>query len=375
MTVTQSNLFTPLSLGTHTLQHRVALAPLTRFRATDAHVPLPMVATHYAQRAATPGTLLLTEATYVSPAAVGYKHAPGIYNAAQIAAWKPVTEAVHARGGVIFSQLWALGRTADKEGAESEGQTVKAPSAIAASPDGPIPEALTEEEIQQYIRDYAQAARNAIEAGFDGVEVHNANGYLPHQFLEEVSNQRTDHWGGSVEKRSRFGIAVVKAVVEAVGAERVGIRLSPYFKGYGMNAVDPTEQFTYFVKELKKFDIAYLHLVEGRYDGAKEERDSVRFLAEVWGKEKPLLIAGGFNAESAKEVVKEYDGFKLVVVFGRHFIANPDLVFRIREGLALTPYNRSTFYNAMQEEGYTDYPFSKEFLASGEAPLEIKSKA
>ncbi|KAL5347128.1 hypothetical protein ACLOAV_007435 [Pseudogymnoascus australis] len=374
MTVTQSNLFAPLSLGNHTLQHRLALAPLTRFRTTDAHVPLPMVATYYAQRAAAPGTLLISEATYVSPAAVGYKHAPGIYNAAQIAAWKPVTEAVHARGGVIFSQLWALGRTADKEGAESEGQTVKAPSAIAV-PGGPLPEALTEEEIQQYIRDYAQAARNAIEAGFDGVEVHNANGYLPHQFLEEVSNQRTDHWGGSVEKRSRFGIAVVKAVVEAVGAEKVGIRLSPYFKSYGMNVVDPTEQFTYFVNELKKFDIAYLHLVEGRFDGTKEERDSVRFLAEVWGKEKPLLIAGGFNAESAKEVVKEYEGFKLVVVFGRHFIANPDLVFRIRENVALTPYNRNTFYNAMQEEGYTDYPFSKEFLASGEAPLEIKSKA
>lgn len=242
-------------------------------------------------------------------------------------------------------------------------------------PGGPLPEPLTEDEIQQYIRDYAQAARNAIEAGFDGVEVHNANGYLPHQFLEEVSNQRTDHWGGSVEKRSRFGIAVVKAVVEAVGAEKVGIRLSPYFKSYGMNAVDPTEQFTYFVNELKKFDIAYLHLVEGRYDVTKEERDSVRFLAEVWGKEKPLLIAGGFDAESAKEVVKEYEGFKLVVVFGRHFIANPDLVFRIRESVALTPYNRNTFYNAMQEEGYTDYPFSKEFLASGEAPLEIKSKA
>ncbi|KAG6877447.1 hypothetical protein C0993_007206 [Termitomyces sp. T159_Od127] len=222
-------LFRPINVGTTRLQHRLVLAPLTRFRSTKAHVPvIPLVKDYYSQRSSTPGSLLITEATFIAAKAGGYNNVPGIWNEEQINAWKEVTNQVHANGSYIFVQLWALGRAANPEILSSDGYPFVAPSpkAIASKP---TPRELTVDEIQEFTALYVEAARNAVEkAGFDGVEIHGANGYLIDQFLQECSNQRSDQYGGSIEARSKFGLDVVDAIVEAIGAERTAIRLSPW---------------------------------------------------------------------------------------------------------------------------------------------------
>lgn len=371
-----SNLFTPLKLGNITLQNRVVMAPLTRFRADESHVPLlDLVPEYYAQRASSPGTLLISEATFIAPQAGGYPGAPGIWSQAQIEGWKKVTSAVHQKKSFIFLQLWALGRAADAAQLKKElGDSAKVVSAsdipLESGSDIPseglaIPTPLTARDIKEYVGYYAQAAKNAVEAGFDGVEIHNANGYLLDQFLQDVSNKRTDSYGGSIENRARFPIEVAKAVVEAIGAEKTGIRLSPYSSFQGMKMADPIPQFTYFAKELKKLKLAYLHVVESRISGTAEvaSADKIDFLIDIWENQSPVLIAGGFTADSAKRAVdEEYTGKDIAIVFGRYFIANPDIVFRIKEGIPFTKYDRNTFYNAGQKEGYTTPAFSKEFL-------------
>lgn len=363
-----SNLFKPLKLGNLELQKRVVMAPLTRFRADDDHVPLPMVAEYYAQRASVPGTLLITEATYIAAQAGGMANAPGIWSDAQIASWRNVTDAVHEKKSYIYLQLWALGRAAFPQELQKE---LGAKGVVKSAGDipfegGATPTPLTEEEITEYVGLYAQAAKNAIRAGFDGVEIHSANGYLIDQFLQDKSNNRTDAWGGSVEKRAKFGLEVARAVVEAVGAERTGIRLSPYSPFQGMKMADPVPQFSYYAQELKKLKLAYLHLVESRVSAGFdiEGAERVDFLIDIWANQSPVLIAGGFKPDSAKKAVDEdYKDKDILVVFGRYFISNPDLVFRLQEGIELTPYDRKKFYNAKQEEGYISWPFSKEFEA------------
>lgn len=325
----------------------------------------------YAQRASSPGTLLITEATFIALQAGGYSNVPGIWSQAQIDSWKNVTEAVHAKGSFIYLQLWALGRAADLvELKKDVGPDAKIVSASDLNFDGrqghPKPTPLTEEEIKEYIGLYAQAAKNAVEAGFDGVEIHGANGYLIDQFLQDVSNVRTDAWGGSIEKRARFGIEVAKAVVEAVGAERTGIRMSPFSKFQGMKMADPKPQFSYFVGELKKLKLAYIHVVESRIAGNTdvEQTEKVDFLVDLWNNQSPVLIAGGFKPASAKKTVdEEYKNRDIAIVFGRYFISNPDLVFRVKEGIDFAPYDREKFYNKKQVDGYTTWKFSKEFEA------------
>ncbi|AEO66404.1 8a0f7cb4-ba38-4192-9e3c-a56921e1fd56 [Thermothielavioides terrestris] len=365
MTITaESRLFQPLKLTPKiTLAHRVAMAPLTRYRASDEHVPLvPLVANYYGQRASVPGTLLVTEATFVAPAAGGYANVPGIYNAAQVAAWRRVTDAVHARGSYIFLQLWSLGRTAHPDELAKDGFRLKAPSALPMEEGAPVPEPMTVEEIQQRVRDYAAAAKNAIEAGFDGVEIHGANGYLIDQFIQDVSNQRTDEYGGSVENRSRFAVEVVKAVVEAVGAERTAIRLSPYGRFQGMCMKDPVPQFEDVIRKINGFGLAYLHLVQTRIPGNGENDESLDFALRSW--DGPVLIAGGLTRESAMYLVdKEFKDKDVVATFGRYFISTPDLPFRLKEGIELNQYDRDTFYTPKSPVGYIDQPFSKEFEA------------
>lgn len=363
-----SNLFKPLKLGRVELQNRIALAPLTRFRASDEHVPLPMVAEYYAQRASAPGTILISEATFISPQAGGYANAPGIYSKEQIEGWKVVTKAVHEKQSFIYLQLWALGRASDPSQLKKElGESAKVVSASNIPFEGgATPVALTEVEIKEYIGWYAQAAKNAVEAGFDGVEIHGANGYLIDQFTQDKSNDRTDAWGGSVEKRAAFGIAVAKAVVAAIGADKTGIRLSPYSSFQGMKMDNPEPQFTYLATELKKLDLAFLHLVESRISGNAEieTTEKIDFLVDLWDNQSPVLIAGGFTAKSAKVAAdEEYKNKNVVIVFGRYFITNPDLVFRVKEGIEFTPYDRNKFYNAKQADGYITWPFSKEFEA------------
>jgi NADPH2 dehydrogenase len=366
-------LFQPLKLGSLTLSHRIAMAPLTRFRADGNNVPiLPIMKEYYEQRASVRGTLIITEATFISPQAGGYAHVPGIWNDNQIRAWKEITQAVHAKGSFIFLQLWALGRAAQSSVLEKTGHKVVSSSPIPVGPDQPTPHALSDSEIQEYISEYVQASKNAVAAGFDGVQLHGANGYLPDQFLQDVINQRTDKWGGSIENRSRFHLEITKAIIAAIGKERVGVRLSPFtvFQPGAVRMQDPVPQFTHVIKELRALDIAFLDLIEprvagtGPIDGVYAALGNLDFAVKAWGKEKPVLIAGGITAEKAKQIVEErYAGYQVTVAFGRYFISTPDLPFRVQKGIELNSYDRSTFYT-QGLKGYTDYPFSVEFTGS-----------
>lgn len=361
----ESKLFEPLQIGNLKLSSRVAMAPLTRFRADDNHSILPFAQDYYGQRASVPGTLLISEATLISKDAGGYNNVPGIYTQEQIDAWKAVTEAVHQRGSYIYLQLWALGRVADPNVKKAEGSgDVVSSSAVPYENGATVPRELTEDEIKQYIQDYASAAKAAIEAGFDGVEIHAANGYLIDQFIQDTCNQRTDQWGGSVEMRARFALEVTKAVVDAVGAEKTGIRLSPFSTFQGMKMVDPYPQFGYIVDQLKAYKLAYLHLVESRVSGNADTEGTEKIdpLLEKYANTSPVLLAGGFKPDSAKRAVdEEYRDYDVVVVFGRYFIQNPDLVYRLEKGISLTPYDRDTFYVPKSAKGYIDQPFSEEW--------------
>jgi NADPH2 dehydrogenase len=363
-----TTLFSPLTIGRSQLQHRVVMAPVTRFRAGDDHAPLPIMADYYAQRASVPGTLLITEATYISPAASGYENAPALYSQTQIKGWKRVTGAVHAKGSFIYAQLWAMGRAAKPEILEREsGSKLLAPSAIPMSAETPVPQEMNEADISDFIQDYVQAARNAVfKAGFDGVEVHAANGYLIPQFIEEGSNQRTDSWGGSIENRSRFALEVTKAVVEAVGSDRVGIRISPWSTFQGMCLTNPIPQYSHLIRSLNPLHLAYLSLTESRVDGTDDAQASGSldpFLA-IWGPTSPVLLSGGFNASNAGDSVQSAADFGVdaAIMFGRLFTSNPDLPYRIQNGLTLSPYNKDTFYTVKSPVGYIDQPFSPEFL-------------
>ncbi|KIY67817.1 FMN-linked oxidoreductase [Cylindrobasidium torrendii FP15055 ss-10] len=362
-----SKLFQPIRVGRCELQHRVVLAPLTRYKATaKTHVPhTSIVKEYYSQRGSSPGTLLVAEATFISPQAAGYDHAPGIWSDEQIRAWKEVTDAVHANGSFLFSQLWALGRAAKPEILRGETPPVAyvAPSPVQLTGRDGIPRALTQTEIKAYITDYARAASNAIfNAGFDGVEIHGASGYLIDQFLQDVSNKRTDEYGGSIENRTRFALEVVDAVVEAVGADRTGLRISPWNGFQDMRMEDPKPTFAHLVSQIKERhpDFAYIHVVEPRVDGV-EIRDAIPtdwnndFLRDIWSP-RPFISAGGFEASSAKELA---DTTGNLVAFGRKFIANPDLPRRLKEGIPLTKADRATFYvGGDDSRGYTDYPFA-----------------
>lgn len=361
-------LFEPLRIGNLSLKHRVVLAPLTRFRADDNHVPLDIAAEYYAQRASVSGGLLISEATIISPRAGGYPNVPGIYNQEQIKKWKSITDAVHAKGSYIFCQLWALGRAANPKVLAHDGYAFVSSSNIPLGNDGPAPEPLDEAGIETFTADYVQAAKNAIAAGFDGVEIHGANGYLLDQFLQDVCNTRTDGWGGSIENRSRFGVQVAKAVSDAIGPEKTGYRLSPWSTFQGMGMADPRPQFEHIVRQLKELRLAYVHLVESRANGDADKdggpTPSNDFLIDAFGDAGAVILAGGFSPQSANEAVKAYKGHdQVAIAFGRNYISNPDLAFRAKNGLQLTPYNRETFYIPKSPVGYLDYPFHPEFVA------------
>jgi NADPH2 dehydrogenase len=361
--MSDSRLFQPLKLGSIELKNRVAMAPLTRFRASDDHSILPMAAEYYGQRASVPGTLLITEATYISKQHGGYPNVPGIYEQEQITAWKHVTDEVHRKGSFIYLQLWALGRVANKDFAEKNNITVKSSSATQLSDDLAVPKEMTVEDIKETVAAYAQAAKNAMLAGFDGVEIHGANGYLIDQFLQDTCNKRTDDYGGSVENRSRFAIEVTKAVVDAIGADKTGIRLSPFSDFQGMKMENPFPQFSDIIKKLNTLNLAYLHLVESRISGNADAEDytALEPLLPLYTS-GPILIAGGYKPDSARKLVEEdLKDRDIVVVFGRYFISTPDLVFRLEKGIEFNPYDRDSFYIAKSEKGYTDYPFSEEF--------------
>jgi NADPH2 dehydrogenase len=369
--MSETRLFKPMKIGNIQVQHRIGMAPLTRLRATVDRVPTPMMKEYYSQRASVPGTLIITEGTMVSHAAAGgFPQAPGIWRDDQITAWKTITDEVHRKGCFIFVQLFAFGRAAVTEVAEAEGVEIVAPSAIGIPqeeiPGAPTPRAMTIDEIKQTVRDFTVASKNAIAAGFDGVEIHGANGYLLDQFLQDTSNHRDDEYGGNVENRSRLLHEVLHSVVEAIGADRVGLRLSPWSRFQGMRMEDPVPQFRDVVDRASLFNLAYLHLVESRIFGAgdyaRSETETLDFVYERWN--GPILVAGGYGAAEARWLVdEEHPDKDIMVIFGRHFISNPDLVYRIQKGLELGKYDRTTFYSSGSPVGYVDYPFSLEYLA------------
>lgn len=335
----------------------------------------------------------MSEATLISRAAAGRYNVPGIFTPAQIAAWKSVVDAVHDKKGRMFCQLWHLGRAGHAHVHAELGTKLvsssavplrAAPTTAMANPSKPgVPHALSEDEVWAVIADYASAAKNAVEqAGFDGVEIHAGNGYLPDQFLQDTCNTRTDSWGGSVEKRARFVVEVIKAIVTALGgrADKVAVRLSPFSEYLDMKMAEPLPQFEYLVKELRRLGeeewkrpLAYLHFIEARVHGNDEkedeggEQETVAPLVKLWGNASPVLLAGGFDGESARQAADEtFKEFDVGIVFGRHFIANPDLVFRLKQGIELCKYDRSVFYTPKKKEGYIDYPFSDQFMKAAE---------
>ncbi|RAK67940.1 alkene reductase [Hymenobacter edaphi] len=369
-------LFSPFTLGAIELPNRLVMAPMTRSRATNPETTATdSVVKYYVQRA-TAG-LIITEGTQVSPQGVGYINTPGIYSEAQVAAWKKVTEAVHEAGGRIFAQLWHVGRVSHPF--FHNGELPVGPSAI--KPEGakaftgqgfeeiPTPRALELSEIPGVVDQFRQAARNAKAAGFDGVEIHGANGYLLDQFLQDGANQRTDAYGGSVENRSRFVLEVVQAVVDELGADRVGIRLSPQGSA-SIQDSDALGAFSYVTEQLNRFGLAYLHVLEAlpghpmaRPEGKPAIGPALRRIFKG-----TLILNGGYTQETAELALANNEAD--LIAFGVPFIANPDLVARFEQGAALNQPDFATFY-VPGDKGYTDYPTLHE--AAQEQAAEYQS--
>ncbi|BCS98726.1 alkene reductase [Desulfoluna limicola] len=350
-------LFSPFTIGSLTLPNRVVMAPLTRNRAGLGNTPHALNAEYYAQRA-TAG-LIISEASQISPQGVGYPGTPGIHSADQVAGWQRVTGAVHKHGGRIFLQLWHVGRVSHPS-LQPRGEKPVAPSAIAPHGDtftadgmAPFetPRALGSEEIPYIAAQYAQAAEHAMEAGFDGVEIHAANGYLIDQFLRDGTNERSDHYGGGLENRLRFLTEVVASVLDVVAAGKVGVRISPENTFNDIRDSDPQTTFDAVAKMLGGFSLAYLHVVEGDFVSGEKTLDYTRIKKSFGG---PYIANAGYTKELAEKSLQE--GTADLVSFGALYIANPDLVARFEKSAPLARPDESTYYGG-DAKGYTDYPF------------------
>jgi len=357
---THAHLLSPIKLGDLELRHRVVMAPLTRNRAGEGFVPRDMNVEYYRQRAS--AALIVTEATQISRDGLGYPDTPGIYSDEQVAGWRRVTDAVHAEGGRIFLQLWHVGRISHPS-LQAEGQLPIAPSAV--RPEGQAmtyegmqdfvtPRALDVDELPGIRAQYRKAAENAKSAGFDGVEVHNANGYLLDQFLRDGPNQRDDEFGGSIENRMRFPLQVLESVLEVWPSNRVGIRLSPSGTMNDMRDSDPKATFTAMAKALNAYDLAYLHVIEGMESDIRHGADPIpaSYFKTVYNGQ--LMVNGEYDGGTGEAAIAA--GEADLVAYGRSFIANPDLPERLRIGADLNEPDPKSFYGG-DEKGYTDYPF------------------
>ena len=357
-----TNLFSPVQLGAYTLPNRILMAPMTRLRAVNS-IPNSLMATYYAQRAS--AGLIISECAMVSPLSNGYMNCPGIYLSEQVEAWKQITEAVHHKGGKIFLQLWHSGRVAHP--ALLNGELPVAPSAVAApgtlhTPIGKVnidtPRALETEEIPEIVAQFRIGAENAMKAGFDGVELHGAFGYLIDQFLQDGSNQRSDIYGGSMENRARFLLEVMDAVTSVWGSDRVGIKLSPSNTFYGMQDSNPKATFSYVIDTLNRYNLAYIHLMEPN----EQDLATREVLNRVLPIFRPIyqgtiITNGGYDKSKGNAVIAAGDAD--LVSFGKLFISNPDLPQRFAVNAELNAPNPKTFYGIGDkdlEQGYTDYP-------------------
>jgi len=352
--------FAPAALGPLTLRNRLVMSPMTRSRAVEANTPNALMAEYYAQRAA--AGLIVTEGTSPSPNGVGYPRIPGLWSTGQVAGWRLVTDAVHAKGGRIFVQLMHTGRVGHPLNLPA-GAELLAPSAVAAPGEmytdakgmqpHPVPRAMSDLEVRHALGEHVAAARSAVAAGFDGVELHGANGYLLEQFLSPDTNRRSDAWGGSVEKRLTFVLEVARQVAAAIGGERVGIRLSPYGVNAGMVAYpEIDETYRKLVPALAATGLQYVHLVDHSAMGAPPVPAALKLaLRKAWP--RTFILAGGFDRAGAEAALRE--GRADLVAFGRPFLANPDLVTRLQRGLPLNAPDFATFYTP-GPKGYTDYP-------------------
>ncbi len=359
-------LFSPLKVGPLTAPNRVFMAPMTRCRAAPGGVPTESMARYYAQRAS--GGLLITEATQVCPEGIGYPGTPGVYTPEQAAAWRRITDAVHARGGRIFCQLWHVGRTSHNAyqpgGAAPVSSSAVAKSGEIMLPDGtkapyPTPRALDTDEVPRVVEQYRAAARLAKDAGFDGVELHGANGYLPDQFLRDGVNRRTDRYGGPIENRARFHLEITRALADVWGPDRVAVRLSPSGAFNDMRDSTPRETFGYLVRELGRMNLAFLHIMEAMESDLKHGRDScpgyepipVSFFRPMF--EGVLVTNSGFTREKAETYLRE--GWADAIAFGVPYLANPDLPERFARAAPLNTPDVPTFYTG-GDKGYIDYP-------------------
>lgn len=352
-----SKIFQSGQLGDIQVKNRVFMAPLTRNRAQSDGTPKDMAIEYYKQRAS--AGLIVSEATQIDPMAKGYLDTPGIHNGDQAAVWQKITDAVHKKGGKMYCQLWHVGRISHTS-LLPNGQVPLAPSAIAAKTqtftakgfqDVSMPRSISVSEIKEIVDQYVSAAKLAMTSGFDGVEVHSANGYLLNQFIATNSNLRTDEYGGSVENRARFLLEVIDAVTANLGAGRVGVRLSPTGKFNDVNDTQVKENYTYIFSELAKRKLSYLHVVES-FPGSQSTTEEENLVKSLRASFNGNYIAnGGYDGEQAEKVISEG---AFAVAFGRPFISNPDLPERLKQGVALTEADQSTFYGG-DEKGYTDY--------------------
>lgn len=398
-----TELFKTIKVGSHELSHKIVYAPTTRMRGLSNNVPSDLILQYYDERTKFPGSLVIVEATLVAPRTGLYEKVPGIWNQEQVDAWKKITDKVHANGSRISIQLWALGRVADPAYTKKAGYPLIAPSVAysdenakkaAEAAGNPVTE-LTEEEIEEIIEvDFVNAAKNAVAAGFDYVEVHGAHGYLVDTFMQCSANFRTDKYGGSIEKRARFALQIIDRLTQEIGADRLAIRISPWAHFQGIAAADgdisPVAQFGYFVGELEKRAkagnrLAYLSVVEPRVDGnvsvalEKIEHDN-SFIKSIW---TGVVVKAGnytYDAPEFKTALHDASDGKTLIAFSRFFTSNPDLVQRLHDGSELTPYNRDHFY-ANSNWGYNTYgSFGQEIKVDEEAekkrlPAPIKAEA
>ena len=352
------NLFSPIKIGNYNLKNRIFMAPMTRCRSIKDNVPNDLMVEYYSQRAS--AGLIITEGTQISPQGIGYPYTPGIHTEAQVQGWRKVTKAVHEKDGRIFLQLWHVGRVSHSS--FLGGELPVAPSAIKllgqtytyeGMKEYEKPRALKAEEIKDIVQDYANAAKNAIDAGFDGVEIHSANGYLLDQFLRDGTNQRKDEYGGSIENRSRFLIEVIKAVTDAVGADKTGVRLSPSGTMNDMSDSNPQKHFAYVCQRLNDCNLAYLHIVDALAGDIRHGANVVELSVLRDAYKGTLIVCGEYDKVKGNMVIENH--LANAVAYARLFLANPDLPERFKKNGKLNEPDSTTFYT-QDAKGYTDYP-------------------